>query len=249
MAHGAPDHRLVIDLVELVKLIQKIERITRIDAIDSLGEISIAKVVPLIVPPVLIYDDFDSGVLKWIHDGDGRLDLSSERAFSGSGSMRIYTGPATGGTEFASRKFAVTSDLKMRVILRLSLISTAMVDFVLTLERCTGTEWVIAAVRYDVVGKKWQYATSPTKYEDIPGGAQEIERDLDTWHYLQLECDFATKKYVSLKCDALSIDMSAIDIYSSDYPWAQHAQLVLEVEAGAGDIAEAWIDDVFVETW
>lgn len=291
MVYGAPDHRLVIDLVELVKLIQTIntidevtkitlidaissvtnissvdlidlitnisnvdsidliDRITRIDAIDSLGEVSIAKVVPLIVPPVLIYDDFDSGVLKWNTFGNGRLELSNERAFSGSGSMRIYTGPGVGGYSGASREFAVTSDLTMRAVLRFSLSSSGMLDFIVWLGRYATTERVLGIVRYVVADKKWQYGTTLVDYTDIPGGAQDIKLDLDTWHYLQLECDYSTKKFVSLKCDALSMDMSGIDMYVTGNGNPQYAYLKPWVNASPGNITEAWIDDVFVEAW
>lgn len=270
MAHGAPDHRLVIDLVELVKLINKIEeitkvaeitslknlesldlvdRITRIDAIDSLGEISLGKIVPLVSPPLLLYDDFDSGVLKWTPEGDGRLEPSNVRAFSGSGSMRIYTGPSVEKYEIAKRMLAPSADLTMRFVCRFSL-SSGLADFYITFGRYTGAEYMSGEVRYLTAEKKWQYLKGGGGYVDIPDGAQNLKIDLDVWHRLTLGVDFSTRKYVKLEVDALTMDMSELDVYAiSDTVTPEHTLVSIKASANADAITEAYIDDVYTEAW
>lgn len=249
MAHGAPDHRLVIDLVELVKLIQKIERITRIDSIDSLGEITIAKVVPLISPPLLLLDQFDDGILKWTGSGDGRLELSNTRAFSGSGSLRLHTGPDTGELQIARRKFAVSTDLTMRAVLRLALPSSGADRFYLVLTNHTPTQSLQANVKYEIALKKWIYFDSAGTPQYVPGGSQDLKLDPNVWHRLELECNFATGKYVRLVSDALTMDMSGIDLYDTLSPDSEHADLATEVCATNGQVVDMYVDDVYVEAW
>lgn len=270
MARGAPDHRLVIDLVELVKLITKIEeitkvaeittlknlesldlvdRITRIDSIDSLGEISIAKVVPLISPPLLLHDDFNSGILKWKGLGDGRLELSNEWAFSGSGSMRIYTGPLVTMPQSARRRFATSVDLTMRLMHRFSFSSSGVDWLWSSIVRFSGSQALMGEVRYLPTDKKWQYRTGVATWTDIPGGAQDIYADLDIWHHLTLECDFSTKKFVQLKVDALTIDMSALDLLVGTDERAEYAEIYIGIDAASGQIVEEYVDDVLVEAW
>lgn len=270
MAHGAPDHRLVIDLVELVKLINKIgeitkvveitdlknidsvdlvDRITRIDAIDSLGEVAIGKVIPLISPPLLLFDDFESGTLKWSSTGGGTACLTNVRAFSGDGSVHLH-GVITGDRKGEmTREFSVTPDLTMRASVRFSLSSTGMAYFHLALGRHTPTTFYVAWVRYNVAGKKWQYREDEITWTDILGGAQDLKLDPDTWHLIQLEVNFSTGKFSSLKVGPLSIDMSTIDMWKTTDTYTEYATVVISAESDGTDPTDAYVDDAFVEVW
>lgn len=270
MAHGAPDHRLVIDLVELVKLINTIEkidevtkvkliegitsvslidRITRIDAIDSIGEVFLAKQIPLISPPLLLFDDFGSGLLKWsaVDPTYGRVELSNVRAFSGSASLRLL---ANASQEYTTvRSFSVTPGLTMRAHARFSLSPSNLTCFYFLLARSMSTGQYEGSIRYNVDEDLWQYYATGTGWTNIPGASQDLRLDLDTWHRLELEVNFATKKFVSLKVGPMEVDMSDISLWEAANGYAEYAMMDIGLRATADGASEVWVDDVFVEAW
>lgn len=197
---------------------------------------------------LLLYDDFESPVIKWVTGGVGAetVELSTTNAFGGSSSMKLKPGGTSGNNAYITQYLEFPRSKKVGFECKLMLGSGSDFTFDLALRYGTGTKSYVARIKYVVNDDVWVYLDSDGNYSTIPSSAQVFSGSFKNWQHIKMVVDFNTGKYVSFQSNDLLIDMKNLEMSTTDVVVPAHFYSWLMIETQANVSPTTYIDDVVI---
>jgi hypothetical protein len=172
---------------------------------------------------VLMWDDFESGLVKWIaeFDAGGTLSIVSDvNVLGGKYALKIDTTgtPADGDQMTAIRHVPKPQSKGLKLTLFYLLIpaigTLPYESFDLDVQN--GDDLETFWVRFNPSTQLWEVLGEGDVWSSIPGSSDKIETGC--WHRLELEVDLINWQFLVLRVDDLIIDMKGIK--SVHYPYS-----------------------------
>lgn len=161
---------------------------------------------------LILYDDFESKQLDWDNQLStaGRLEITTTRSFSGSGSLKLFETSAGAVGQWSRAERVAAAPTTQGLLLRLYWSSDN--DGAAIGDPTFGISWPIGddsyTFRIKIVrsGQKLQYMDAAGNWVDLVSFVQNIATT--TWHYFELVVDVLVGQYVRVRHDAVAVDMA-----------------------------------------
>lgn len=197
---------------------------------------------------IIVYDDFESPLSKWIGSGATayEVSLNTSKAFRGTASLELTTGTGAGFFADASRYFGLPSTSKVGFQFVWHMPGADAEYMTQSLDFYDGTTLHQASVRYDFANTKWQYRDTASVWQDISGATQDLAIAGNPWHFTKVTVDFAEDTFLRLYSNASSWDLSSISLRTTASSNSEEMAVAIRFDALGSSQRKLYIDEVAI---
>jgi len=196
---------------------------------------------------VFFLDDFEKGLAKWETLATlpgGTVTLSSECARSGGFCARIYTGPSQGQYSWirAFMPYPALGKLGFEFSW-----STHTQNPWLSLEIAlfTGTQAIIAAIRYSFLNYQIQYSDSTGTWRNLTTGLQ-LQKGRQLFHLVKLVINLDTHEYERLRFDTETYSMAGLPLGVTPNTTIPHLRVTIRNTVELVGNQLLYVDDMII---
>lgn len=196
----------------------------------------------------IMTDGFESPTNHWnfVMIGAGTINISTDYAMTGDGSLYLATGAAANNYTGAFWGVGLPLSLKtgFEVAIAISAVRTAI--FGLEQIRYDGTNAHEGEVRFNEALGYWQYRDDVAAWQTIPNSAMTFAGNPNYWHRFKLTIDVDNDTYLALEVNNYLFDLSAYPLYVFASGTDEYLYSRIYIETDEAAAKEMYVDNIAI---
>lgn len=200
----------------------------------------------------IIFSDFMEDALhhETVVSGDGSAELSTEKAYMGSKSLKLRTRVTEAApSDYCQQLFYIhtTPSEILSIECMFMFISPGYDRYIeFTLERFKSLFRDQASIRYDVPNDVFQYFSSGPTWVNIPDSDFDLAES--RWHHLVFQFNLNTKKYISFTINSHFFDLSTISSFHTNTFGLDRTRFFFKIVSLNTHYASAYFDNLVISS-